>query len=235
MNFTTKHGQAFTKLLGSLDGYGGHPLKSFDKFLGLASLTMRQGVHKLQTGAISEAIEAEYMKTIGTVKNPEVPPQMFAELMQGLEVPHDFLGEIYMVNELGNKHSGQFFTPFSLSQIMVEVTFGKTKPKAGQRLTLNDPACGSGSTLIAGVEKLMANGFGQNEIFVTGQDIDLRCVQMCYLHFSLLDIPGKVDHCNTLSLEQWDSWETIGYARNPFPHPDFSAKITLQETLAELF
>lgn len=80
---------------------------------------------------------------------------------------------------LSNDSGGQFFTPYNVCQMMAEMTIGNVVPQVKERgyITINDPACGAGATLIAGVhaaaKQLMKAGFNwQNHILVTAQDID---------------------------------------------------------------
>ena len=63
----------------------------------------------------------------------------------------DVLGEIYMDAGLGNKHAGQFFTPFTASELMSGILLQDDidKVKNGEEINLNEPACGSGGMIIA--------------------------------------------------------------------------------------
>lgn len=52
---------------------------------------------------------------------------------------------------LSNDSGGQFFTPYNVCQMMAEMTIGNVVPQVKERgyITINDPACGAGATLIA--------------------------------------------------------------------------------------
>ena len=54
----------------------------------------------------------------------------------------DYLGEIYMEIDAGKRHSGQFFTPMSVSRLIAKISFAKPdleKPV----ITIGEPACGA--------------------------------------------------------------------------------------------
>ena len=71
-------------------------------------------------------------------------------------------------------------------------------------ITLDDPCCGAGATLIAGVncakknlEKACLNF--QNHILVTAQDIDETVALMCYIQLSLLGVAAYIKIGNSLT------------------------------------
>ena len=71
-------------------------------------------------------------------------------------------------------------------------------------ITLNDPCCGAGATLIAGIhaarkrlEKTNLNY--QNHILVAAQDIDMVVALMCYIQLSLLGVAAYIKVGNSLT------------------------------------
>lgn len=129
----------------------------------------------------------------------------------------DFLGECY--EELGaqNLKAGQFFTPYNVSRTMAEITIDKQKALADIErngyITINDCACGAGSTLIAGLE-VLKNKHGinyQQKCLVVAQDVDDFCAAMCYIQLALLGAPAVVITGNTLTLEISRAWYTPFY------------------------
>ena len=74
----------------------------------------------------------ERTKTYQTIisKYSDAEQEKFAELLgeviMGMEQnpDQDFLGELYMLCELGNDASGQFFTPYDVCRCMVEISGG---------------------------------------------------------------------------------------------------------------
>ena len=214
----------FLKALSEVDERERRLCESFDSFLECTFFAFVQATRTLQSGGPSQYIEENYLSAVKRVKNPKALPKLLGILTDALDSqgPHDFLGEIYMSEEMGNPNAGQFFTPYPVSQALASITLKGKTPASSRRLILNDPACGSGSTLLASFEVLKGLGFKQNQVYFVAQDLDVRCVRMTYLHFTLLDIPGVVEHVNTLTLQSWGSWETIGYARYPYPRPVFT-------------
>lgn len=154
--------------------------------------------------------EALYLRTIKKYNKQEQP--LFSELaaytVMALEEnpEQDFLGSIYMSLNLGNQHNGQFFTPYHVCELMAEVTMQDSVLKTEKEgyLTINDPCCGAGATLIAGVhaakKRLEKAGYNyQNHILVVAQDIDQTVALMCYIQLSLLGVAGYVKVGNSLT------------------------------------
>ena len=59
----------------------------------------------------------------------------------------DVLGEVYMESIGGNKNSGQFFTPYSVSLATARLTLPDTIDE-NKKLSLCEPTCGSGGMVI---------------------------------------------------------------------------------------
>lgn len=85
-------------------------------------------------------------------------------------------------------------------------------------ITINDPCCGAGATLIAGVhavkKRLEKAGYNyQNHVFVVAQDIDMTVALMCYIQLSLLGVAGYVKVGNSLTdpITTNDSTENYWY------------------------
>lgn len=75
-----------------------------------------------------EAREAEYIKTMQKYSPEERArfQQAFSHLIDAMEIAQfdDLLGGIFMELELGNKWTGQFFTPYCISYMMAQMTLG---------------------------------------------------------------------------------------------------------------
>lgn len=114
----------------------------------------------------------------------------------------DFLGKMYMDLELGNHWKGQFFTPYDICRVMAEITMGKVKQQVDKQgyITVNDPTCGAGATLIAAVNLMRREGVNyQNHALVVGQDIDRIVGLMCYIQLALLGCSGYITIADTLT------------------------------------
>lgn len=103
---------------------------------------------------------------------------------------NDILGEIYMTMDIGNKNTGQFFSPYSISEIMASIA----KPlKQNRVIKLYEPTVGSGGNIIAVCQKLKEMGVNyQNSLKVIAQDLDYKAVYMSYVQFAILGIPAVV-------------------------------------------
>lgn len=154
--------------------------------------------------------EALYLRTIKKYNKQEQPlfSELAAHTVMALEEnpEQDFLGSIFMSLNLGNEHNGQIFTPYHVCELMAEMTMDDTVKKVEQDgyISINDPCCGAGATLIAGVhaakKRLEKAGYNyQNHILVVAQDIDMTVALMCYIQLSLLGVAGCVKVGNSLT------------------------------------
>lgn len=154
--------------------------------------------------------EELYLQTVKKYKKQEQElfPELAAQTVLALEEnpEQDFLGSIFMSLNLGNEHNGQFFTPYDVCKMMAEVTMDGVllKVERDGYISINDPCCGAGATLIAGIHVAKkhldkANLNYQNHILVVAQDIDEVVALMCYIQLSLLGVAGYVKVGNSLT------------------------------------
>ncbi len=128
----------------------------------------------------------------------------------------DYLGKLFMNSDLGNEHTGQFFTPYHISHFMAEVTLtGELvieKANRDEIITISDPCCGGVGMLVAALEVLKSRGVNYTRnCYLDAADIDLRCVHMTYLQLSLAGAPAIVRHQNSLTRELWSVWYTPAF------------------------
>lgn len=170
--------------------------------------------------------EALYLRTIKKYnkQEQELFPELVAQMVLALEKnpEQDFLGSIFMSLNLGNESNGQFFTPYQVCELMAEVTMDDTVQKVEQDgyISVNDPCCGAGATLIAAIhaarKKLeKANLNYQNHVLVVAQDIDSTVALMCYIQLSLLGVAGMVKIGNSLTEPITDKDSTENYWFTP--------------------
>lgn len=133
-----------------------------------------------------------------TKEEQEKFPEMMAWLVEELEDnPRDVLGEVFMRSGMGADAGGQFFTPFNVSTLMAEIS--TETALNSEVITLNEPSCGSGGAIIAAALALKKKGIDyQKTMRVVAQDLDWRCVFMCYVQLSLLGINAICVQGNTL-------------------------------------
>lgn len=71
---------------------------------------------------------------------------------------------------------------------------------ANERVTLNEPSCGSGGMVIATARAMLEKGIDyQKKLKVIAQDLDWKAVYMCYVQLSLYGIDAEVIQGNTLT------------------------------------
>lgn len=151
-----------------------------------------------------------YLKTINKYNKTEQKPfpELAAETVMALDQnsEQDFLGQMFMDLNLGNKSGCQFFTPYHVSELMAKITLGDIikKVEAEGYISISDSCCGGGAMLIAAVNEakkiLEKNCFNfQNRVFVVAQDIDRTAALMCYIQLSLLGVAGYVKIGNSLT------------------------------------
>lgn len=127
-------------------------------------------------------------------------PEMFAWLVEIFDREmSDVLGEIYMMLDCGNKRTGQFFTPYHISQMATQFThFDKN-----EQIEMNEPSCGAGGMIIATAEAMNRQGIDYiKHLNVVAQDLDWRSVYMTYVQLSLLGIKATVIQGDTLKNEK---------------------------------
>ena len=165
----------------------------------------------------SESIEAEF-ETIKAKYSPEEFTgftRLLALLRELLEPePRDILGQLYMSLELGNDHTGQFFTPPEVSEMMARMMVSSEgDPLRGKPfVTLSEPACGAGGMVLAFVKIMIEAKLNpMHRLWVHAQDVDRTAALMCYIQLSLWGVPAAVVVGNTLMNEQREVFHTIGH------------------------
>ena len=144
--------------------------------------------------------ENEYLTIIKRYKQRDLIAKLFAIIVLALErnPNQDFLGEIYMTLDLGSHWHGQFFTPYNVCRLMSEISHEEGSNH--KIITISDPSCGAGATLIAHANVLREKGIDyQREAVFVRQDIDRVVAMMCYIQLSLLGCSGYVVVGNTLT------------------------------------
>ena len=126
---------------------------------------------------------------------------------------YDLLGKVFHALELHNKYHGQFFTPFHMCEMMGQVNFGDGEIlKTQDYVNCLEPCIGSGGLVLGLARAMQIKKFNpQQQLVVTGVDIDIKCVNMAYLQLSLFGIPTVIIHGNSLTCEEWSVWRTPAY------------------------
>lgn len=99
------------------------------------------------------AREKEYAKCVEQLGGVEKLRICFRIVVKAFQQKpdQDFLGKLYMRLELRNHWKGQFFTSYDVCKCMAEITIQDNVQKLQNKewISINDPACGAGATLIA--------------------------------------------------------------------------------------
>jgi len=173
----------------------------FSDFVHLAGYSLYNALIK------DQKIEKEYMTIVSKYSKEQAVK--FSELLAlvGLALidkRSDFLGDIFMELGIKNRHTGQFFTPFSVSLLMAKIVTADMEEHIAKNgfFSVLDPACGSGSLVIAVYQNIIDKGFNPEQcMYVNCVDIDPVAAMTCYIQLSLLNIGGKVVIGNSLTLD----------------------------------
>lgn len=127
----------------------------------------------------------------------------------------DIAGEIFNLLNIANKQAGQFFTPQNLGYLTANVmdknNIKKIIDEQGY-MTLNEPACGTGSMILGMATLLLELGYNpQKKLLIKAVDIDRRCVDMCFTQLGYYGFPAVVTHGDTLSRKEWKKQYTPIY------------------------
>lgn len=107
---------------------------------------------------------------------------------------HDPLGDIFM-SRISHGDHGQFFTPESISLLMSEIIMGD---KLHDGMTVNDPACGTGRTLLMALKHIRSKGY---EPKLYANDLSMTCAKMTLLNFCINSVDGAVTCGDALRLD----------------------------------
>ena len=209
--------QAIVKILRDLSRTHGLD-RTWSDWTEMGALALANAVDRAQF----DKREARYLEIVGRYAQDELQRlvEAFALLVQCWDEQvatgdfGDVLGSTFMMLDMGNAGTGQYFTPYEVSRLMGGMILGDT-PKLTDHVNqhgfihLLEPACGAGGMIIAAAHALHdAKVNYQQAMHVVAIDIDRRCVHMTYLQLALLHIPAIVVHGNALTSEEWEHWYT---------------------------
>ena len=115
-----------------------NPYSVFSDFVTMSAISLHNSVNP------DAGLEKEYLEIINSYdkKHIDIFPELLACCVEALEIPQDFLGSLYMELELGNSRTGQFFTPYPVSQMMASMLCGGSCSllEREEFITLSEPA-----------------------------------------------------------------------------------------------
>lgn len=170
-------------------------------FITVSAITLANSIDK--TSEIRDEREKEYENCIKRLGGVDIPAEMFSIVVLALEEnpEQDFLGSMFMKLRFGNHWKGQFFTPYNVCKMMSEINSINIEKQISEKgwVSVNDPACGAGATLISMANILKDHKINyQNHALFVAQDIDRVAGMMCYIQLSLLGCAGYVVIADTL-------------------------------------
>ena len=125
--------------------------------------------------------------------------EMLGLLTIALEEITDVLGQIYMDGNIGSKITGQFFTPFHISELCAKTSV-LTEISEEKPFHLYEPSSGSGGMIIAAIKTVKKMGKNpQRCMEIRAQDLDWRGVYMTYTQLSLLGVKATVIQGDSLA------------------------------------
>ncbi|MDD3594032.1 MAG: N-6 DNA methylase [Candidatus Gastranaerophilales bacterium] len=217
----------FNKLLQEVD-YSKSISQKFNDFLTMTAYSIAQPFYR------SDEFEDKYLDVAKNYKKEQHNnfSEMFTIVIDALEVPQDFLGQIFSTNAMGASYTGQFFTPYHVSKLMAEILNVDVKEKLKHKnfITLSEPCVGSGGMVIAFAQTMQEQGLNyQDKLYVEAVDIDDICYKMAYIQLSLLGIPAKVIKGDSLNLKFQEVLYTPMFFINSF---DYKLKLMQDELVA---
>lgn len=197
-----KYDQQIISLINDMSKYYS-PHQVFSDWVEMYAISISNACTLLNS-KLKQNREQKYIEIVKKYKEVERNrfPELCGLLIMALDDDMvDILGNVYMGLESGSKHTGQFFTPNHISRLTARLMPLVTDTDETIRFT--EPTCGSGGMIIAYAKALSEQGVNyQKKLEVIAQDIDYRCVHMCYVQLSLLGIKATVLRQNTLTLEE---------------------------------
>lgn len=176
------HQKNFLKIFNGLTGKHNR-WEIWEDFVTLTAIEISNSTDKVNATERTKMYQTIISKY--SAKERDGMAEMLAEVVMGMEQnpDQDFLGSLYMMCELGNDHAGQFFTPYDVCRCMAEITFDpKLHPDMEGFISVSDPACGAGATLLAFLNVCKRRNICyHNKVLVIAQDIDFIVGLMCYI------------------------------------------------------
>lgn len=193
------HQKNFLKIFNGLTGKHSR-WEIWEDFVTLTAIEISNSTDKVNATERTKMYQTIISKY--SAKERDGMAEMLAEVVMGMEQnpDQDFLGSLYMMCELGNDHAGQFFTPYDVCRCMAEITFDpKLHPDMEGFISVSDPACGAGATLLAFLNVCKRRNICyHNKVLVVAQDIDFIVGLMCYIQCSFMGCAGYVVIGDTL-------------------------------------
>lgn len=185
------------KIINSLSG-SKSSYQVFSDWIKCVALSLSQCCFK------TEKREQQYLDTIRAYPAQEFS-KMAAMLAETIESSTgDILGDLFMISGWGNKNTGQFFTPYSVSLAVAQLQSYENN----EIVKMNEPSAGAGGMIIAVAQAMKEKGINyQKKLRVIAQDLDLTAFYMCYTQLSLMGIDAKCVQGDTLQNKSFPNFD----------------------------
>lgn len=195
------HVGEIVKLINGMSGSYA-PYNIFSDWIEMAAISV-QNLACVHHGKLWQKREQQFanVRARYTDSQYEGMAEMTAYLIEALEADmRDVLGEVYMRGGMGNKYTGQFFTPFHVAEMLAKLECISGQILQTGRLSLTEPSSGGGGMVIAVCRQLRDMGFDyQRRLDVLAQDLDWKGCYMSYLQLSLIGCRALVVQGDTLT------------------------------------
>lgn len=147
--------------------------------------------------------EKEYMGIVDKYRGDKVQMRRFADMfgcvaMHIHKTGRECLSELWEVYA-SNDNLGQFFTPWSVCQLLNRITDGAREIPESGNIIVSDPSCGGGRMFIASALDLKP--YQRSRVFYHGIDIDYFCCVIAALNLCFFNLNGWIVHGDALSLK----------------------------------
>ena len=193
------------KIINDLSGsYPPHVV--FEDWVKAGAIVIQNEYTNKQIDNAWEKREKEYVDILNKYRDPLQAQKKMAMMLDLLAIEsdngeRDLLGEIYMEIGASSDKSGQFFTPFHISEMNAEAGLSEILNNYdGKEIELTEPSCGSGGMIIATAKILRKNGINYQDVLnVLAYDLEWRCVYMTYVQLSLYGINAGIIRTDALT------------------------------------
>lgn len=193
IDYASKISKALQNLIGR---YSYHVI--FSDWVEMMALAI-SNASTIRRDALWQTREKRYMELAKryTAHELEELSKMYGMLVIAFDAEFDdYLGKIFMEADIKDARNGQFFTPFSLSELNAELIVPTVND---EKIKVNEPTCGAGGMIIALAKTLKDKKINyQRKLKVIAQDLDWTAVHMCYVQLSLIGVNAVVCQGNTL-------------------------------------
>ncbi|HFK3156648.1 TPA: SAM-dependent DNA methyltransferase [Citrobacter sedlakii] len=210
------HEKGFISLFNQTARYH-HRHQVFEDFVSCSVIALQNAL------SFCEKREQKYLRIVARYEKKDVirMAELLAHVVNGLDdSPGDFLGQVFMQLELGDKYRGQFFTPWDVGIMMARMQLGNVADNFADKpfITLAEPACGAGCMALAFAAVLRDAGYSPHRyLWVSATDIDPLAAGMAYIQLTLCGVPGEVVIGNSLCDERRRVLHTFAHYQGNWP------------------